>query len=113
MLFLQSLRKGICSQLLFSLESFVCLCRKDFLLIWLRYCVYIGLRESRLDFQTELIQLISFQVMVLLVISLSDARLLVEEKKETFKDQELRISFVRCLPVPPLFPTALLQPCWR
>lgn len=51
--------------------------------------------------------------MVLLVISLSDARLLVEENKETFKDQELRILFVRCLPVPPLFPTALLQPCWR
>lgn len=61
-----------------------CLCRKDFLLIWLRYCVYIGLRESRLDFQTELIQLTSFQVMILLIISVMPGCWWGE--KETFKD---------------------------
>lgn len=72
----------------FSLESFS-LCKKDLLLLCLRHCVYIGLSESRLDVRKEIMLLTSFQVMVLLVISLSDARLLVGKKRDI---QRLRIT---------------------
>lgn len=94
-----------------SRERCFCSCRTDLPVPWFRHCLYIELRESRLDLQREMRPL-SPPSRWLLVISSQWCQVLGGEQRNIqrirIKNLKILISFVLYLPIPTLFPTALL-----
>lgn len=107
----KSQRRNVFTITYLSRERWFCSCRKDLPVLWIRHCLYIELRESRLDLQGEMRPL-SPPSRWLLVSSSRWCQVLGGEQRNIqrirIKNFKIVISFLLYLPIPTLFPIVLL-----
>lgn len=106
----KSQKKNVFTITYLSREGCFCSCRKDLPVLWIRHCLYIELRESRLDLQREMRPCLP-PSRWLIVISFQPGSWWGKQRniqRIRIKNFKRVISFVLYLPIPTLCPTALL-----